>query len=115
MATNTTVTATTIEIEGIDADWYLSKAVENGLGDFGDSGIRVRSITFVPGAASDALVVKNSKDGDGSDATEVYFKCAAVTDQRVKYYGDKGKTMWPFIDFNECTFSSGHKVLIEFA
>ena len=115
MATNTTVTSTSIEIEGIDADWYLSKASENGLGEFGDSGVMVRSIEFNPGAANDLLVIKNSKTGAEGDATEWYVKCSADTDQRVKYYGDRGKRMWPFIDYSECTFSSGHKVIIELA
>lgn len=115
MATKTTATGKSIEIETIAADWYPGAADPNGLGDFTDSGLQVYSIEFNPGAANDVLVIKNSIDGNENDATEWYVKCSAVTDQRVKYYGDKGKRMWPFIDYSECTLNTGAKVLITLA
>lgn len=115
MATVTTVTDTTIEIETIAADWYPAAADPNGLGLGADEKLRVRSIAFHPAAANDVLVIKNSKNGTAAHATEWYVKGSADTDQRVKYYGDRGRSFCPFIDYSECTLNASSKVLIELA
>jgi len=68
---------------------------------------RIASIIFIPGATDDVLVVK---DGSDTGPTVMYVKCADTYDQRVKYF--YGQALQPYIDFSECTLSTGHKILI---
>ena len=82
-----------------DAMWGTDYA---GVGQQDYMGICVKSITFIPSAASDVLSIKNSPDESASDPMMVYFKCADTTDQRVKYF-DPPMWCYPFIDYSECT------------
>lgn len=69
---------------------------------------RLLSITFVPGAAADRIVVKEEDD---AGPTVFDVTCENTYDQRVKYF--HGGRVIPFIDFGDCTFSAGHKVTIQ--
>lgn len=115
MATKTTTTGTSIEIEAIAADWYPANADPNGLGFGADEPLRVRTITFYPAAADDTLVIKNSKGGTDTDATAEFWVADADRQPITKYYGPTGKLMWPFIDESECTFNASSRVLIDLA
>ena len=115
MATKTTTTGTSIEIEAIAADWYPSAADHDGLGFGSDEPLRVRTITFYPAAANDELVIKNSKDGTDTDATAEFWVADEDKQPIMKYYGPTGKLMWPFIEQSECTLNAASRVLIDLA
>lgn len=70
----------------------------------------LESIQFVPGAGGDCLVVK---EGSASGAVIFYAKAPATLDGNmfVKYFN--GQNHRPYIDFSDCTLSSGHRVIIE--
>ncbi|MGB2809123.1 MAG: hypothetical protein WBC22_15375 [Sedimentisphaerales bacterium] len=72
-----------------------------------DSSPRLVSITFVPGANSDKLMVR-----DGSAAGPLIFHALCLnTDEKIQYY--HGGRKWPFIVEGDCTLSSGHKVIFD--
>ena len=87
-------------ISAIDVDWDQGQIYP------------LQSIQFVPGAAADVLVVK---EGSASGPILAYFKAAATAldgSVLVKYFLH-GQNHRPYIDFSECTLSSGHMVIIE--
>lgn len=94
-----------LQITGISGDWnYLASRPANW-----PENPQLSSIEFHPGAASDQLVVKQRAD-DGP----VRFDSMAVdnaADSRIKYF--HGVRVVPFIDYDKCTFSAGHRVVIE--
>ncbi len=93
-----------LEITGINADWDYKASKPDSWPD----NPRLTSIKFNPGAASDALLVKE-RDDTGPEA--FYCSCADVNDQRIEYY--HGGRCIPYIDFGDCTLSAGHKVIIK--
>lgn len=119
MATTTTVTKRTIEIEAIAADWYVTAADPNGLGESNesDSALQVKSISFIPSDTDDVLVIKDSYNGTAGAATKIKLSADSTTDQKIHYFGDKGEKFHPFIDYSECTFGTvaNVKVLISLA
>jgi len=119
MANTTKFNGRIIEITGLDEDWY----VENDLPQFAGVGLKVKSIQFNPSAANDVMKIldtrgKKAMTPPDTAAVEVFLvQCSAVTDQRIKYFGDKGSWMSPYIDISECTLNTAAnaKVIIEIA
>ena len=91
-----------IEVNTIAADWDYGAVYTNGKNP------KICSLTFIPGADSDKIVVK-----DGSDSGPVIFRasCASAHDEKIKYF--HGMKSRPYVDFGDCTLSAGHKFLIE--
>ena len=91
-----------VEVNTIVADWDWGVS-----GSTLDKNPKLAAITFVPGAADDVLVVK-----DGSDAGPVIMMATCLTtDEKVQYF--HGARKRPYVDFGDCTFTAGHKVLID--
>ena len=93
-----------LEITGINADWDYKASKPANWAD----NPRLSSITFVPGAASDKLVVRQ-KEAGGPRRMEV--SCADANDQRIKYF--HGQHVMPYIDEGNSTLSADHVVIIE--
>ena len=111
MAMATTVTGTVINIDEPTADWYLSNTTaQRGMPGF--TKLRVKSITFIPSAANDVLVIKNSVDATAAAATIIDWTVVDVTDQRIMYFGERGADLMPFIDFSDCNFGTAANVSI---
>lgn len=68
------------------------------------------SIQFVPGAASDCLIVR-----EGGKTGPVLMKVTAdgISDEVVKYFSNNMRH--PYIDPGECTLTSGYVITLEFA
>lgn len=84
-----------IDLSSIDEDY--------DLGEYR----KLTSIQFVPGAADDVLVVKDV-DENGPWVMEV--KADGDNDETIKYFN--GDQVHVYIDYSECTLSSGHAVII---
>ncbi len=120
MSNTTKITDTFLQIKGLDADW----SIPGDLPGFTKSGILVRSITFHPSGASDAAVVKAGKatlttealtNATKTSAPEIFHViCAGDTDQRIKYFGEGGQRMWPFIEISDWNLSSAGAARLEF-
>lgn len=97
-----------VTLTSIDADWtWTTDVTEDVHGD----GIRVHSIMFYPGAASDKVAILE-KDANG---THIFPLVEALgTQYPIIHYlgGDKVK---PFIDFSASVLSAGATVVIKFA
>ena len=94
-----------LEITNIAADWDYTVSKPGHWPE----NPRLNSIEFHPGAASDRLVVKQ-----GSDDGPVRFDSMPAdsdADSRIKYF--HGAKVIPYIDYDKCTFSAGHRVVIE--
>jgi len=91
-----------IEVNTIAADWDYGAVYTAAKNP------RIIALTFIPGDAADKIVVK-----DGSDTGPVIFKasCVLATDEKVKYF--HGEQKRPYVDFDLCTLSAGHKFLID--
>jgi len=83
-----------IEISAIDEDW-----------DPGGT-YKIISITFVPGAANDIMVIKK---GSGTAAT-FFYALSTDGEPRVSYYFKEALN--PFLDFGDCTLNAGAKVIL---
>jgi len=94
----------TLEITSIAADWDYKSSKPTGWPEFP----RLVSIQFNPGAGADKLTVKEEDD---IGPMIFYSECESVKDQRVKYF--HGVRKIPYIDYSDCTLSSGHSVIIE--
>jgi len=91
-----------IEVNTIGADWDYGAVYTTGRNP------KLASLTFIPGADGDKLVVKEE-----TDAGPVIFRasCASAHDEKIKYfYGMKRR---PYVDFGDCVLSAGHKFLID--
>jgi hypothetical protein len=122
MANTTKLTDRFLQIKGLDDDW----SVPGDLGtDFGKSGINVKSITFHPSGASDVCIIKagapsqtttSAAIATTSVAPEIFHvKVTNNKDQRIKYFGDRGQRMWPFIDISDWgSLSSAAVARVEF-
>ena len=93
-----------LDLSSIAADWSYKASKPSSW----PAEPELCSIMFVPGAASDKLVVKE-EDEDGPVIFEV--TCENVNDTRIKYW--HGTRAIPFIDFGDCTLSANHRVTIE--
>lgn len=96
------VQGSTIEVNAIAADWDWGVS-----GNVKDKKVKLSSITFVPGANNDKLVLK-----DGSDAGPVMMHALCLDlDEKIKYF--HGSRKRPVVDFNLCVLSAGHKMIID--
>lgn len=120
MANTTKLADRFLQIKGLDADW----SIPGDLAGFAKSGLQVKSITVHPTAANDIFIIKAGLPSQAttiaaiattSTAPEIlHVKCTGDTDQRIKYFGDKGQRMWPFIDISDCTLGTAANARIEF-
>jgi hypothetical protein len=94
-----------LELGGISEDWDYKASKPSGWPD----NPRLNSIEFHPGAANDRLVVKQKEDGGPTRFDSNITDSAA--DSRIKYF--HGSRVLPYIDYSECIFGAGHKVIIE--
>lgn len=106
MANVTAVTRNSIEITGLDADWYI----DNDLSQFSRSGLYLESIQFRPSAASDIMVIRNSKDGSATAGSIFNVICDAATDEKTQYY--YGINAFPMIDISACTITTPANALV---
>lgn len=119
MANTTKLVGNFLQIKGLDADW----SVPGDLPGMKAAGLRVKSIMFKPTGANDVCVIKAGTPAHTSTAEaiattltapEIFsVKCSGDTDQRVKYFGDRGQTMWPFIDISDWTLASAADARLE--
>jgi len=101
MATTVTKSNGFIELTAIDADWSWDDLFSGSY----DNGIKVGSIQFNPGEASDRMVIK-----EGSDAGPAIFDALCPDTEEKNLY--IGTICRPVVDFSACTLSAGHKVII---
>ena len=102
MSNTTAVKGNFVTITGLDANWTLA----TDMPGFATSGLRVKSIEFNPGAASDTITVRNV---GASSATVFKVSCTDANDQKVKYFdgpGGIGQQMWPYIKIADASLSS---------
>ena len=78
-------------------------------GDPEDENPPLQSITFVPGANDDMLIVR-----DGSASGPIIFHGLCLnTDEKIQYYYGSRKRI--YIDESECVHNAGHTVIIDIA
>ena len=121
MSNTTKISGNFLQIKGLDADWSLVGDLDKY---FDRSGILVKSITFHPSGA-DTMIIKEADPGYVSTAAIIaaqaatapelfHVKCDDDTDQRIKYFGEKGRVMRPFIDISDCVFIAATNAYVEF-
>lgn len=115
MATACKLTHNVIELTGIAADWDLTSSDDTDALDlFGKPGIAISSIRFRPGGSADRLVVKEDS-ATGVTICEMRYGSGGVgvfpNEDLIEYF--HGARHRPYIDFSDCTLTSGHKVLIK--
>lgn len=93
----------TVEINSIAADWDYGVDVDDK-----DTNPKVAYVTFIPGAAGDVLVLR-----DGG-ATTSFPRMAKMTsgdgEERTVYFDGERKRV--SIDFDQCTLTATHAVII---
>jgi len=92
---------------GTGADW-------NCLTDMGLKTLKVKSIVWHPTAADDILVIN---EGGIDGPSILHTKASAASDTKVKYFGENGTWMTPYIDLTDCTFGTvtSTKIIFELA
>jgi hypothetical protein len=110
MGANTvTIVGNTIEIvpnATWDADW--SCVTDLGWAD----GMRIHSIIFKGGTASDILIVLNSKTETVTDPEIVNWKIGGDTEEQI-FYG-YGARFYPFIDASTCVGDADCRIILNF-
>ena len=92
-----------LEITSISADWdYRTERPSHW-----PKHPRLTSISFHPGGA-DILIIKQH---DANGVTRFKASCEDFHDDRIKYF--HGSRVVPFIPYAECTFNTGHLIIIE--
>lgn len=105
MAANTiTASGNVITITSIDSDWTWSDTISSTDYPYG---IKLVSITFVPGAASDRCIVK-----EGSDSGPPFFDSDEMTDNDPRGWPYHQTILKPMLDVSAGTYSAGSKVII---
>lgn len=89
-----------IDITGADGTTAIADDYEAGIG-------QLYSITFIPGGASDELVIK---DGAEDAPIIAHISVAATTDMRQLHFF--GRSASPFLDVSDCSFTAGARVLL---
>lgn len=89
-----------IDITGADGTTAIDTDYNAGIG-------QLYSITFIPGGASDRLVVK---DGGAAGPQIMNVTVTATSDEQIVYF--YGKSATPFIDVSACTLTAGARVLL---
>ena len=98
MANTTTITGRFINIAFDNAtDWLLSTEFP----DSADVGLFVKSITFIPNASDDKLVIRNGS----ITGTVIYSeKATGPYDTRIRNFG--GACIKPYIESTDCSTAS---------
>ena len=94
-----------VQLTAIDADWIWTTTFPNH-----PQGIKVDWIAFKPGAtALDKCSIKQ----DSATGSEIFLSIPAVSLSygQIVYYS--GALLRPYIDFSDCTFTTGHEVVIK--
>lgn len=106
MANTTTITGNVISIvlDG-STDWLLSDTGDSSGGttllvDCVKTGLSVDSITFVPSAANDIILINE----DNLSGAEIFSAKAATTNPITTYY--HGLWLHPAIDASDCTLGT---------
>jgi len=96
----------TIEITDIEEDVKWSDVTTDPQFS---GGWHINFIQWVPGTADDVLMIQN---GSGLSDPLIYYSWAqgANVDLPRYFYGAKVQF---FIDYSQCTLSTGHKVLVQ--
>ncbi len=105
MANTTVIKGRSLQIKGLDADWAMGVDLANFT-----AGLRIRSITCLPGTSGDKFVIKDSKDGvaDTLTAPDLFNSTIVGTEPRTKYFNEpNGFQCWPFIDISDCSLTGG--------
>jgi len=90
---------------GADNDWnYVTDTPA-----YAKTGYLCSSIAFEPSAANDVLVVNEG----GNDGPSICTLRAGVKEDRVHYFSP-AKWIRPYIDYSDCTFSTGTSVKVVF-
>jgi hypothetical protein len=98
---NSITTARNIVSLVVDSDWLWSTTFP-ALAE----GLRVHSITFVPGSANDKCVIKHTSD---AGATIFHELCPDAGSKTVYFDG----ALLPLcLDFSDGVYNSGHRVII---
>ena len=102
MATEVKRLPYSVEVNSIAADWEWPTS-----GNPDDINPQLESITFVPGANNDKLIVR-----DGSLTGPIIFHALCLDkNEKVQYYHGNRKS--PYIESSECTLNAGHKVVFD--
>ena len=119
MANTTKLVGRFLQIKGLDADW----SIPGDMATFRDAGLRVKSIMFYPSAAADICVIKAGTPAQKTTvaaiattatAAQIFAaKADATPGTVVKYFGDTGQTMWPFIDISDWTLGTAANARLE--
>ena len=100
MANTTTFHGVTIEITGLDVDWWWKVDLPAFIRN--PNGIWLESIQFRPSAANDRMIVR---DGGLDNAPIIDVTCSSATDQKIEYIKSKALQR-PVIDIDDCTLST---------
>lgn len=96
-----------VTLDTVNADFDWGTDIERGEGDIIEKNPKLISITFVPGATDDKLIVR-----DGSITGPIIFHALCLnTDEKIQYY--HGSRKRPVIDYSECVFSANHYVMFD--
>ena len=106
MANTTVVTANSIEITGLDADWYLDQDAPQ----FKYAGLSIETIQFRPSAANDVMVIRDSKNGLATTGSIFNVICGGATDEKLQDYD--GIWAHPHIDIGDCTLDTAANCLV---
>ena len=103
----------TIVPDGI-TDWVWSGDLSFPIN--GTGGLRVSAIEFKASAANDVMVVRDRTATGPILFTITVASTAEDAANRETYSGPKGsgKTMYPYINHSDCTFSNAANCLIRF-
>ena len=101
MSNTTTVDGHVITITpDANTDWNLA----TDMPTFVNSGLRLKSIMFVPSAANDVIVVR---EGTATGAEWLRATCSGTTDVKFRpFAGSHGQRVFPYIDKTDCTLST---------
>ena len=94
-----------INVKSIDQDWKLS--ADGGVGPSW-SAPPIESVQFYGGAAGDVLCLKAT-----NSTGTILWKPVCETAKYGKVFYMNGGRVDLFIDFSECTLSTGHLVVIQ--
>jgi hypothetical protein len=88
-----------LQVSAMDSDFNM--VAQTGYTQYADGGVPIVVILFYPGAADDILVVKQ-QSASGPIITKL--KSTDGEPRVMPLYGSRVK---PYIDYSECTLSSG--------
>lgn len=91
-----------INISAIDSDWKWSDALASSK-DF----MKLQYVLFLPGQASEKLVLKN-----GSDGGPVFLQWTASSDADQQFFEFHGMPCQPVLDYSAGTYANSNTMVI---